>query len=144
MNPKANKQPPNPAAFMGAPNLRVPNNPKNLTSFGPSTGAITNQNMSALGFKTLYEDEGMVLHPDVKPEVTAAQQNVIATRGINGLVGAPRPFDPRVGDTAGTQLPIGFPDGGPLAKITQRGMSTSPSMMPGAGPRRNEPPPRLA
>lgn len=136
------KQPPNPAAAFGAPGLSVPNNPKNFQSFGPSTGAAVRGDASTLLFATPYGD-GVVGHPDALARLTPAQQQVIATGGLNGPVGAPRPFDPAIGDTSGTQLPVGFPDGGPLARMTQRGTSTSPSMTSG-GPRRNEPPPRAS
>lgn len=134
-NKNASPGPANPAAAYSAPGL-VPNNPKNFLSFSSEPPQRVYQNPY---------DDGVGVLPGVTPMVTPAQQQVMATRGLNGPVGLPRPFDPGMGDLAisSTNLPMGFPDGGPLARMNQRGTNMSPSMS-SSGPRRNEPPPKPA
>lgn len=128
------QEPANPAAAFSAPGL-VPNNPKNFQTFsGEPPQRI---------YPNLYGD-GTGVQPNVVPLVTLAQQQIQVTRGLNGTIGVQRPFDPGMGDLviSKTDLPMGFPDGGPLARMGQRGTNMAPSMA-GGGPRRNEPPPKM-
>lgn len=113
-----------------APGTPVKNNPDNANllqelggKMGPSGPQIT--------MATYYKDSIATL-----PGAPA-----FMTQPMQSNIGMEPPTPKGIGDLPGTQLPIGHPGGGALGRLEQRGMSTSPSMLPGSGPRRNEPRP---
>lgn len=120
-----------PFAGLFAPGTRVPNNPDVGKGLMRAIDAVQGPQGATLMRRTYYGD-AMANLPDA-PAFT--------TNPIQSTIGREAPTMKGLGDTSGN-LGFGFAGGNPMDK--QRGMSTSPSMIPGAGPRRNEPRPKKA
>lgn len=132
MNPKqTGRKAADPFANLRAPGTMVPNNPDNGRGLMQAIDAVEGPEGPTIVRRTYYGD-AMAGLPDAPAFMTVPTQTTL---------GMEAPTARGLGMMSGS-LPMGFAGGNPMDK--QRGMSTSPSMVPGAGPRRNEPPPKQA